>query len=219
MRRSTGVIKVHTIHAEPLTSSGFGPFGQVLGPKEREPVTNRTFLEKGLVRIRDKIPAGRVSDFDVLDYWPGIADLSRDVLKLGYLRPRLRPLRFSWMERHLKGTQAFIPIGGKRSLLPVAPRGDLNDEFALPDLDEIRAFLLDGARGVNLRVGTWHWTPFPLEENAAFIILVREKAALEDLNFVDLEVRLNVSVEIVVDDPLHQIHPDLPLKTRSITFL
>ena len=193
------MIGIHRIHAELLTPSAFEPFGQVLGPKQSEPVTNRTFLEKGLVRIRDEIPGGRVSDFDVLDYWPGIADLSRDVLKLGYLRPRLRPLRFSWMERHLRGTQAFIPVGGKRSILPVAPPRDLDKEFALPNLNEIRAFLLDGTRGVNLCVGTWHWTPIPLEENADFIILVREKAALEDLNFVDLEARLNVSVEIAVE--------------------
>ena len=77
------MIRVHSIHAEPLTPSTFEPFGQVLGPKQSEPVTNRTFLEKGLIRIRDEIQVERVADFDVLDYWPGIADLSRDVLKLG----------------------------------------------------------------------------------------------------------------------------------------
>lgn len=192
---------IHKIHAEPLTPSAFEVFGQVLGPQETEPVTNRSFFEKGFIRTTDKVEAERIADFDVLDYWPGIAALSLDVPKLGYLRSWSRPLKFSWMERHLKGTQSYIPLGGTWSILPVAPPKDLNDQDAIPDVKEIRAFLLDGTRGVNLRVGTWHWTPFPLKENADFIMLVRNNAALEDLNFIDLQTSLNLSVEITTDDP------------------
>jgi ureidoglycolate lyase len=197
-------MQVHRIKAEYLTPESFEPYGQVLGPDDRAPITNRSFIERGYVRIADKIPEERIADFDVLDYWAPIGEISRDILKLGYLRPRSRPLRFSWMETHLKGTQSFIPLGGKRSLLPVASLSEsgAGGEVIVPRLEGIRAFLLDGYRGVNLRPSTWHWTPFPLDDYCDFIILVREKAALEDLNFVDLEVRLNAIVEIVLDDVL-----------------
>jgi ureidoglycolate lyase len=184
-----------------LTRASFEPFGEVLGPRDNGTITNRSFIERGFVRIADKIPGERIADFDVLDYWTPVAEISRDILKLGYLRPRPRPLRFSWMERHLKGTQTFIPLGGNRSVLAVAPpsEGESGEEVVVPRLEDMRAFLLDGQRGVNLRIGTWHWTPFPLGERCDFIILVREKAALEDLNFVDLEVRLKATVEITVN--------------------
>jgi len=199
--REAGMIGIHKIHAEPLTPDSFAAFGQVLGPREQKPLTNRDFIYRGFIRIKDRITADRLADFDILDYWSGIADLVLDAPKLGFLRSRAVPPKLYWLERHLKGTQAYIPLGGQRSILPVAPPKDLEDDDAVPDVNEIRAFLLDGTRGVNLSVGTWHWTPIPLRESADFIMLVRQNAAQEDLNFVDLCVRLNAAVEIILDDP------------------
>ena len=199
--REMGMVHIHKIHAEPLTPDSFAAFGQVLGPREQKPLTNRDFIDRGLIRTKDRITADRLGEFDVLDYWPGIADLVLDIPKLGFLRSRSVPPKVYWLERHLKGTQAYIPLGGKRSILPVAPPKNLEDEDAVPDLNEIRAFLLDGTRGVNLSVGTWHWTPIPVRGTAEFIMLVRQNAAKEDLNFVDLCVRLNAAVEIILDDP------------------
>jgi ureidoglycolate lyase len=184
------------IRAEPLTPDGFAPFGDVMAPRASAPITNRTLIDKGFVRIADKVSDARYPDFDVLDYWTPIAEISRDTMRFGYLRPRRRALRLSWFERHVLGTQSFIPLGGKRSLFVVAPRGDNADPAALPDLGAVRGFLLDGDAGVTIHPGTWHWTPFPLEDGADFIILVRDRAGPDDLNFVDLEARLGARVEV-----------------------
>ena len=185
--------------AEKLSIQAFAPFGEVLSPRAAPPITNRTLIEKGFVRTKDPVSDSRYPDFDVLDYWTPIAEISKDTMRFGYLRPKPRPLRVSWFERHVLGTQTFIPIGGKRALFVVAPAGDNADPDALPDLALARAFVLDGTAGVNIKPGTWHWTPFPLEAGADFVILVRDRAGPDDLNFVDLEQRLGARIDVIID--------------------
>lgn len=191
-------LKIITVRPEPVTVESFAPFGDVLAPRPTAPITNQTLIDKGFVRTKDPVSAARYPDFDALDYWTPVAEISKDVMRFGYLRPKQRPLSVSWFERHVLGTQTFIPIGGKRAVFVVAPRSDNADPDALPDLATTRAFLLDGSVGVNIHPGTWHWTPFPLEPGADFVILVRDRAGPDDLNFVDLEQRLGARVDVIV---------------------
>ncbi len=135
--------KLQTIAAQPLTVEAFAPFGDVLTPKARR-LDNRDLLELGYARMSDQVPPERVADFDILDYWGDIATITREPMRLGYLRSRQRPLQFSWFERHLKGTQTFIPLGGAPSVFAVAEPKDLDDPNALPDLTSMRAFVMDG---------------------------------------------------------------------------
>lgn len=186
---------IRRIAAEPLSATGFAAFGDVLAPRE-DRLDNRDLLEMGYARMSDDVEEQRLDDFDVLDYWGGIATISREPMRLGYLRPKKRPLAFSWFERHVKGTQTFIPLNGNSSVFAVAPPDGRDEPDALPDLDQVRAFVLDGTCGVNIYPGTWHWTPFPLAARADFIILVREAVADDDLNFIDLEKRLGTRIEI-----------------------
>ncbi len=190
--------KVVRLQAEPLSIEAFAAFGEVLSARPTPPITNRTLIDKGFVRTKDPVSDARYPDFDVLDYWTPIAEISKDTMRFGYLRPKPRPLSVSWFERHVLGTQTFIPVGGRRALFVVAPPGDNADPDALPDLSLARAFVLDGKAGVNIKPGTWHWTPFPLEDGAEFVILVRDRAGPDDLNFVDLETRLGTRLDIAL---------------------
>jgi ureidoglycolate lyase len=179
------MIEVIEVTSEPLNADQFAPFGDVLAPQAAR-LDNRDLLSMGY--------------FDVLDYWGGIATISAEAMRLGYLRPKKRDLAFSWFERHLKGTQTFVPLKGARSIIAVAPPYESDNPAALPKLDEIRAFVLDGSIGVNLHPGTWHWTPFPLDDQSDFIILVRASVAEDDLNFIDLEKRLGARIKILSSD-------------------
>lgn len=174
------------LKAQPLDEATFAPFGEIIGPRSRPPVTNRDLLARGLVRIEHPVSEDRIADFDVLDYWAPVADISTETMKLGFLQPRRRALEVGWFERHLRGTQSFLPLGGGRSLFVLAPPNDPFDGAAPPQLEDVRAFVLDGSVGINLKLGTWHWTPFPLTEGASFAILVRRDAAADDLNMIDL---------------------------------
>ena len=188
---------IKNVESEPLKRETFAPFGDVLAPDATR-LDNRDLLSMGYAKMSDAVENTRLDDFDVLDYWGGIATISREAMRLGYLRPKKRALAFSWFERHLKGTQTFVPLNGARSVIAVAPPYEANKPDAIPRINEVRAFVLDGTMGINLHPGTWHWTPFPLDERSDFIILVRESVADDDLNFIDLEKRLNVRIQISI---------------------
>lgn len=190
-------IKNIEIIPEKLTKESFSPFGDVLEP-EGDRIDNKDFLKHGYANMSDDVPIERVDNFDVLDYWGQIANISQEPMRFGYLRPKKRALEVSWLERHVKGTQTFIPIGGNESIITVGKANNNNDPEALPILTSIKAFYLKGDKGVNLSPGTWHWTPFPINSISDFIILVRTNVKDDDLNFVDLEKRLNVKILIKV---------------------
>ena len=192
-------VTIRDVESEPLNRETFAPFGDVLAPDDTR-LDNRDLLSMGYAKMSDAVDDARLDDFDVLDYWGGVATISREAMRLGYLRPKKRALAFSWFERHLKGTQTFVPLNGSRSLIAVAPPYEADNPDALPKLDEVRAFVLDGTMGINLHPGTWHWTPFPLDDQSDFIILVRESVADDDLNFIDLEKRLNARIQISMPD-------------------
>jgi ureidoglycolate lyase len=195
-------VRTLNITAEPPTRAAFAPFGDVLAPRtDAKPVTNRDLLASGRARMSDPVPPERMAQWDILDYWPEIGTIARDPMKLGYVRCRApKPWVFSWFERHLKGTQTMIPIGGGRCVVAVAPANAADDTTGLPDLSAVRAFVLDGNTALTIRPGTWHWTPFPLGAPCDFIYVVREQVVEDDLNFVDIEARLQTRIEIRLGD-------------------
>ncbi len=187
------------LRAEPLSVTAFAPFGDVLVPRrDARAITNRDLLASGRARMSDPVPPDRMDQWDILDYWPDIATISRDTMKFGYVRCRATHMRFSWFERHMKGTQTRIPIGGGKSVFPVVPANADTDASGLPDLSLARAFILDGTQAVSIRPGTWHWTPFPLGAPCDFIYLVREQVVEDDLNFIDTTARLGVELHVEV---------------------
>jgi len=89
-----------------------------------------------------------------------------------------RDLSVRWMEYHTKHTQTFIPLAGKPFYMVLGkptcrrPDGSWDDEAdVLPNLDDVQAFFFDGTGGIVMEVGTWHEVPFPLDEQAHFIVI------------------------------------------------
>ena len=79
------------------------------------------------------------------------------------------PLAINMLERHPKGSQAFIPMQGQKFLIVVAPA--LNP--LEPDVTQIHAFLSNGMQGVNYRQGTWHHPLLTLESPSDFAVIDR----------------------------------------------
>lgn len=173
----------------------FKPYGDVLEPRNK-PINNKDLLMSGFAKMSDPVPKHRLESFDVLEYWGEIANITQEPMRLGYLRTKKRPLTTSWFERHTKGTQTFIPLEGKESIFVVAGPSKLDDPNDLPDLTTVKAFYLSGSKGVSIHPGTWHWTPFPINQKSDFIIVVRTDVKNDDLNFIDLEAKLNTKINI-----------------------
>jgi len=137
--------------AEPLTASAFVPFGDVIeaaGPPSFAINSGMCDRFHDLARVEVTGEGGRLG------------------VSLGVGRPYPLPLELGMVERHPLGSQAFVPMTADPFLVVVAP-----DDGGSPGAP--RAFLTDGAQGVNYLRGVWHGVLTPLGRTGRFLILDR----------------------------------------------
>jgi ureidoglycolate lyase len=110
-----------------------------------------------------------------IDLYPGV-DVFRPALihadtETEWLLTRtgVREFRLLYLERHQQLAQAFIPLGGTPFVSAMAP-ADAREEDGFPALDEIRAFIVPGDRGIQIDAGVWHEPPFGLVDNSLQLI-------------------------------------------------
>ncbi len=105
----------------------------------------------------------------ILQGGTGPGDFSRAKLDLWHFpfhsdaQPRLQvmryhhqPMVFSKLERHLAVTEARYPMNGGKAVLIVAAASDSADRPTVPEIEQVRAFILDGTKGIMFKKGTWH---------------------------------------------------------------
>jgi ureidoglycolate lyase len=135
-----------TLRPAPLTAEAFAPFGDVI-----DATGDFRLINAGLCH--------RHHDRATLDFGKD----GRAGISIFRAEPRSLPYSFDLIERHPEGSQAFIPMTGHPFLVIVAP-----DTKAEP-----RAFLTDGAQGINLHRGTWHGVLTPLSAPGLFAVIDR----------------------------------------------
>jgi ureidoglycolate lyase len=161
--------------AIPLTSSGFGDFGDVIETEGRD-----------FRRINDNT-CKRFDDLAFVD----VADAGgRPLISVFEADARGLPLQIHALERHPKSSQAFFPLQQRPFLIVVAADG------AAPIADRVRAFWSSGRQGVNFRRNTWHHSLIALEPGSRFLVVDRGGADenCEEIDIVDAIVRVNLPV-------------------------
>ena len=137
------------IFPEPLTVAAFAPYGDVLDATG----TPDRMINAGLcARFHDR------ARIDIADGRTGLSVFDAVARSL--------PYAFDLVERHPLGSQAFVPMTQAPFLVIVAP-----DEHGTPGTP--RAFLTNGAQGINLHRGTWHGVLTPLQAPGLFAVLDR----------------------------------------------
>jgi ureidoglycolate hydrolase len=91
-----------------------------------------------------------------------------------------RPPHFDRITRHRAVTQCLASAGGEPWWLAVATPAGVDDDGAVPDPAQLRAFTIPGDVAVRLHRGTWHAGPFFALPSQAFFNL-----ELVDTNEVD----------------------------------
>ena len=149
------------IPTEPLTAAAFAPFGDVL---EATGTPDRMINAGLCARFHDR------ARIDIADGRAGLSVFDAVARSL--------PYAFDLVERHPLGSQAFLPMTQAPVLVIVAP-----DEQGTPGTP--RAFLTNGAQGINLHRGTWHGVLTPLQAPGLFAVLDRigEGANLEEYRY------------------------------------
>jgi ureidoglycolate lyase len=137
---------MRTLRPVPLTARAFAPFGDVLDATGDFRMINAGLCQRHHDRAR-------------LDFGPdGLVGIS--IFKA---EPRTLPYSLDLIERHPDGSQAFIPMSEHPFLIIVSPD---------PEADP-RAFLTNGAQGINLHRGTWHGVLTPLSAPGLFAVIDR----------------------------------------------
>jgi ureidoglycolate lyase len=140
---------MRTIKTEPLTAAAFAPYGDVL-----EAAGDYRLINEGMcLRHHDRalIDVGANAG----DGRPGISIFNAVARKL--------PYKLNLIERHPDGSQAFVPMTQHPFLVIVA------DNPEMPP----RAFLTNGAQGINLHRGIWHGVLTPLADPGLFAVIDR----------------------------------------------
>ena len=159
---------VHKLKVELMTTESFAPFGEVMEAKERPPDARRFFPITFEIEGKTTV--------DVI--WQPYAERT-----------------FSTLERHFNVTQSFIPLEGSLAVVAVAPPTDLDNREAIPEPEDVRAFLIDPAKGFAYKTGTWHSLNRYIlcPPGASFIILNVDPNPSQ---VVDYEKEFNVSFEV-----------------------
>ena len=165
-----------TLRAEALTAEAFRPFGDV--------------VDRDNLAASHAINGGTAQRFDDLARIEAVRGGHAAISVVRVAQARTLPFRIECLERHVRGSQAWIPLSGTRWIVVVSMPGR---RPAMPDL---RAFVATGLQGVNYRRGTWHHPLIALEPGAQFLVIDRVAGdGREDCETIDLaahDVRLVV---------------------------
>ena len=137
-----------TLRAEFLTPEQFAPYGDVIdAPRRAGAGMNDARFERF-----DNLCNVDVDDFVAVS----IARCKT---------PVSLPLRVDLVERHPRGSQAFVPLSPCRMVLVVAPPG------GAVDVGDLRAFVTNGRQGFNYSRGTWHMPLIGFDTGQEYLVI------------------------------------------------
>ena len=151
------------LHPSPLTAQAFAPFGVVI----QHPGGPGHAINGGSAQRFDLSPDLQLQAAD-----------GKAALALFRAQARSFPHRVTTLERHALGSQSFIPLGQRRFVMVVAPVGDA------PRVEDVRAFITDGAQGVVLAPGVWHHALLAVD--AGDFAVIERAAQAVDCDEMDL---------------------------------
>lgn len=156
--------KIKTVKIEKLTGEAFAPFGEVLE------------IGKG--------PPPWKNESGVPAWWMNFEVEGHTRLAVVHYEFKKPPTEHQivQLEQHPRITETMIPLDGKPAIVYVAPPTPWGTN---PDLDQLRAFLLDGTNGVMLNKMTWHARAapclLPVYPPSVTCIMVHEAETWDDV--------------------------------------
>jgi ureidoglycolate lyase len=145
-------MKTTKLIAQALTKEAFAQFGDVI---ELEGANHFPINE------------GRVERYhDLADVQIDSAEGGRAIISFFKINKASKfPHNFNLIERHPKGSQAFIPMFTQPVVLVVGPKDKA------PKSEYLQAFLTNGQQGFNFHAGVWHM-PLISEEAGRVCLIV-----------------------------------------------
>jgi len=143
-----------TIKAEPLTKEAFAPYGDVI---EIDGAKHFGMNDDGMERYYD------LANIDVDHDAGGKPVISMTVCN----KVDSMPYHMYCIEKHPRGSQAFIPMTSSPLIVAVAEPSET------VDISKIKAFVSNGKQGINYNKNVWHMPTICLDADQQFIIVDR----------------------------------------------
>lgn len=140
---------------EALTRAAFAPYGELI---------DTTGIEPQVINAGTALKFSPLARVQLVGAGPSAA------IGIYRAQPRVLPLPLLELERHSRGSQAFVPLEPGRYLIVVAGAAEE------PTLADARVFLAAGQQGVSLHAGVWHHALLALDRESAFLVVERELA-------------------------------------------
>ena len=129
------IIKMLVLKVQPLSKAAFAPFGDVIETAD----SDFFMINNNNTQRFHRLAQVELSDAS-----------DKAIISIFRAKSLTMPLQVKMLERHPKGSQAFMPLKGQPFLIVVAPAGPE------PELDQAQAFIATGEQGINYHLGTWH---------------------------------------------------------------
>lgn len=159
------------LQVTPFTVAAWEPFGTVPAD-ELDPASELTHVEFGWADPHINFIGHTYDEIDRTDTGAALCTL---------------------LNRHQFHTQALMAMNAE-ALVVVAPPGTTFESEA--DLDLVRAFVLPRHVAIVLRLGTWHWGPYPIAPGRVELFNVQGKRYKEDNGVAELTELLGVVLEV-----------------------
>ncbi len=138
------------IQPELLTAAAFAPFGCVI---------------ESVASTAESMNSERFRRFDALARLDLDAGLDGIISIAECLEPSSLPYEIDLLERHPRGSQAFVPLSACRMIVVVAAAGETVSG------DDLRAFVTDGQQGVQYHRGVWHMPLIAFDAGQRFLVV------------------------------------------------
>lgn len=130
-------------------------------------MTSESIKGFGVMLSTSDLPA--TWDTDDFKFTPDVFTFNyRPQLTAGILVGKKRDFKLDLMERHSATSEILVQLQNNGILFLAKP------EWDAPSTEVVTPFLLRQGTAVALLSGTWHWVPYPVDENCTTLILFSE---------------------------------------------
>ncbi len=114
-----------------------------------------------------------------ITYWDKVSELQMGrTTSTGILEIYRREKIVTQMERHKNSPEIMIGIEGDSVVLFGKPGGRAGEDLA--------AFVIRQGEAVAMHEGTWHWSPFPLDDIGRILVIFKSGTPDDDLEICPL---------------------------------
>lgn len=161
------------LEAQPISSENFAPYGELIAKNCAETIY--------------PINEGHTRRFHRLAGIDANEEYGEPIVSIFESSPLALPLPVKSMERHPLSSQAFIPLSQNAYLVVVAPAGNFN-------VTDLKAFLVEGGKGVSYHRGTWHHYNIALGVRSDFLVIDRQGpgANCDEIDIAEFGITVNV---------------------------